>query len=211
MPARRQRPRLGLAVADHAADEQIGIVEGGAVGVCDRVAELAALVDRAGHLGRDMARYATREGELAKERGHAFLVLADVWVKAGVGAFEVGVGDQPRAAVTGARHVDRVQVALADGAVHVHVDEVEARRGAEVAEQPRLDVLRQERLLEQRICQQIDLPDREVVGRAPVSVDQPQLLGRERTLGGNSALLGHFVPPASFRLRQDGAYPVATD
>ena len=40
-------PGLGLAVADHAGDEQVGVVERRAEGVDERVAELAALVDRA--------------------------------------------------------------------------------------------------------------------------------------------------------------------
>ena len=47
VPAGGERPGLGLAVADDAGDEQVGVVEGGAVGVGERVAELAALVDRA--------------------------------------------------------------------------------------------------------------------------------------------------------------------
>ena len=51
VPARGQRARLGLAVADHAADQQVRVVERGAVGVQQRVAELAALVDRARRLG----------------------------------------------------------------------------------------------------------------------------------------------------------------
>ena len=55
MPAGGERSGLGLAVADDAADEEIGVVERGAVGVGERVAELAALVDRAGRLGRDVA------------------------------------------------------------------------------------------------------------------------------------------------------------
>ncbi len=45
MPARGERPRLRFAVADDRGDDQIRIVKGGAVGVRERVAELAALVD----------------------------------------------------------------------------------------------------------------------------------------------------------------------
>ena len=74
MPARRERPGLGLAVADDARDEQVGVVEGGAVGVRERVAELAALVDRAGRLGRDVARDPARERELAEELAQPVLV-----------------------------------------------------------------------------------------------------------------------------------------
>ena len=67
VPARRERPGLRLAVADDAGDEQPRVVEGGAVRVRERVAELAALVDRAGRLGRRVARDPARERELAEE------------------------------------------------------------------------------------------------------------------------------------------------
>jgi hypothetical protein len=53
--------------------------------------------------------------------------------------------------VAGPRDVDGVEVALTDRAVQMRVDQVEAGRGAEVAEQPRLDVLGAERLAEQRV------------------------------------------------------------
>jgi hypothetical protein len=42
-----------------------------------------------------------------------------------------------------------------------------------MAEQPRLDVARLERTAQQRIVEQVDLADAEVVRRPPVSVDQP--------------------------------------
>jgi hypothetical protein len=51
VPARRERPRLGLAVADDAARDEVRVVEDGPVGVGEGVAELAALVDRAGVSG----------------------------------------------------------------------------------------------------------------------------------------------------------------
>ena len=65
VPARRQRAGLRLAVADDAGDDQIGIVERRAVGVRQRIAQLAALVDRAGRLRRDVARDAARETRTA--------------------------------------------------------------------------------------------------------------------------------------------------
>ena len=79
VPAGGQRARFGLAVADHAADEQVRVVEGGAVGVHEGVAQLAALVDRAGRLGGDVAGDAAGEGELAEEPAQPLLVVADVW------------------------------------------------------------------------------------------------------------------------------------
>ena len=56
VPARRQRARLRLTVADHAADDEIWIVERGAVRVRQRVAELATFVDRARCFRRRVAR-----------------------------------------------------------------------------------------------------------------------------------------------------------
>ena len=67
VPARGERAGLGLAVADHAGDQQVGVVERGAVGVRERVAELAALVDRARRLRRDVARDAAGERELPEQ------------------------------------------------------------------------------------------------------------------------------------------------
>ncbi len=86
VPAGGQGAGLGLAVADHAADEEVRIVEGGAIGVEQRVAELAALVDRARRLGRHMARDAAGERELGEEPLHARLGLRDVRVDLAVGA-----------------------------------------------------------------------------------------------------------------------------
>ena len=180
VPARRQRPGLGLAVADDAADEQVGVVVGGAVRVRERVPELAALVDRAGRLGRGVARDPARERELAEQLAQPVLARADVRVELGVRALEVGVRDDPRPAVARPGDVDRVQLPGADRAVQVHPDQVQAGRRAEVPEQPRLDVLGAQRLAEQRVVEQVDLPDRQVVRRAPVGVDEPELVCVER-------------------------------
>ena len=179
MPARRQRPGLGLAVADDAGDDQVGIVERRAVGVRQRVAELAALVDRARRLRRDVARDAAGEGELGEEPLHPLLVLRDVRIDLAVGPLEIGVGDQPRAAVAGAGDVDHVEVELFDQPVEVDVDEVEAGRRAPMAEQARLDVLLRRAACEQRIVEEIDLADGQIVGGAPVGVDQRGLLFRQ--------------------------------
>ena len=179
VPARRQRPRLRLAVADDAGDDQVGIVEGGAVRVRDGVAELAALVHRPGGLRRHVAGNAAREGELGEQALHALLVLGDVRVHLAVGAFEVGVGDQAGSAVPGSGDVQHVQVVLLDHPVQVDVDEVEAGGGPPVAQEARLDVLLGQGLLEQRVVVEIDLADRQVVGGPPVRVQEREFLVRQ--------------------------------
>ena len=194
MPARRERPRLGLAVANDACDEQLGVVERRAVRVGERVAELTALVDRPRRLRRDVARDPAGEGELAEKLMHARLVHAHVRIDLAVRALEVGVRDEPRPAVARPGHVERVEVAGPDRAVEVRVDEVQPRGRPEVPEQPRFDVLRRERLAKQWVGEQEDLTDGEVVRRAPIRVDEPKLLGRERALLGLDAGRGLHDP-----------------
>ena len=183
VPAGRERPGLGFSVADDAADEQVGVVERSAIGMHERIAELAALVDRARSLRRDVARDAAGEGELPKEPPKAFLVAPDVRVDLRVGALEVGVGDERRPAVTGAGHEDRVQVVRLDRAVQVRVEEVQTRRRPPVTEEARLDVLERERLAQQWVVEQVDLSDGEVVGSSPVCVEEPELLGIDLCIG----------------------------
>ncbi len=182
VPAGGERPRLRLAVADDAGDDQVGIVERRPVGVAQGVAELAALVDAARRLRGDVAGDAAGEAELLEQPPHPLRVLADLRIDLAVGPFEVGVGDQRRAAVPRADDVDHVQVIALDDPVEVRAEHVQARRRAPVAEQPRLDVLPPQRLPQQRVVEQVDLPDREVVGRPPVGVELAEFLRRERCL-----------------------------
>src|SRR5215208_4210149 len=137
-----------------------------------RVSELAALVDRAWRLWRDVGGHATRKRELAEQPAHALLVLADSGIDLRVRPLEIRIRDQPWPAVPGASHVDRVQIARSNRAVHMGVEQIEARSGAPVPQQSRLDMLDLQRLPEQRVVEQVDLPYREIVRRTPVGVDQ---------------------------------------
>ena len=71
VPGRGERPGLRLAVADHTGDEQLRVVERRAVGMGQGVAQLAALMDRARGLRRDMAGHPAGERELPEQPGHA--------------------------------------------------------------------------------------------------------------------------------------------
>ncbi len=182
VPTCGQRPRLRLAVADDAGDEQIGIVEGGAVGVRDRIAQFAPFVDRAGRLRGDVAGDAAGKRKLREQPLHPLLVLRNLRIQLAIGSFEIGVGHEPRSSVAGSGDVDRVEIVLLDRAVQVDVEKVQSRRGAPVAQQPRLDVFVPQRLFQQRIVVQIDLADRQVVGRPPVGVHFSQQVGRKRLI-----------------------------
>jgi hypothetical protein len=129
------------------------------------------------------------EGELAEQGAKTVLVLPDRGVDLAVGAFEVGVGHQSWAAVTRPGDEHRVEVALLDRPVQVGIEQVQPRRGPPVPEQPRLDVLRQQWFAEQWVGHEVDLPDREVVRRSPVGVQQLEVtLG---VGGGDRACEGH--------------------
>src|SRR5712671_3238696 len=56
------------------------------------------------------------------------------------------------------------------------IDEIEPGRSAPVSEQARLDVLRFQRLPEQRIVEQVYLSNRKIVGGAPIGVEMRQFL-----------------------------------
>ena len=77
---------------------QIGIVERRAVRVHQRIAELAALVDRAGRFRRGVAGNAAGKRELLEQPfQHPASSCDDIRVQLAVSALEVGVGHQPPA------------------------------------------------------------------------------------------------------------------
>src|SRR5439155_10852140 len=73
------------------------------------------------------------------------------------------------------------------------VDEVETRGRSPVPEEPRLHVLGAERLAQERVVEQVDLPDGEVVGRAPVGIEEPELLRRKRAHDVRPPRSGHVT------------------
>jgi hypothetical protein len=86
VPSGGQRPGFSFAVADDACHDQVGVVERGAVGVGQGVAELTALVDRLGRLGRHGGGDAAGKGELPEQGLQPFLSPADCRVDLAVGA-----------------------------------------------------------------------------------------------------------------------------
>ena len=176
VPRGRQRPGLRLPVADHTGDQQIRVVERRPVGVHQGVAELAALVDRPRRLRGRVRGDPAGEGELPEQRPQPLFGAVDARVAFGVGAVEVGVGDHAGSAVPGPGHVQGVQVAVADGTVQVGVEEVQARGGAPMAQQPRLDIVPAEAVAQQRVTLQVDLADAQIVRRPPPRIHRRQLL-----------------------------------
>ena len=131
VPGGRQWPGFRFAVADHAGDDQIGIVERRAEGVAQRIAQFAAFVDRSRRGRRDMAGNSARKRELLEQLFQTGLIQADVRIDLALAAFEIDVADQCRAAMAGAGDIDHVEVVLLDHPVQVDIDEVLAGRCAQ--------------------------------------------------------------------------------
>src|SRR5467141_1830633 len=127
MPTAGQRPGLGLAIADNAGYEQVGIVECGAVSMRERIAKLATFVNRARSLGRCMTRNAAGKGELLKKPFDASLILGDVRIDLAIGSLQISIGHDSRSAVPRTGDEDHVQVLFLDHAIQMHIDEVQTR------------------------------------------------------------------------------------
>ena len=145
-PSAFERPGLRLAIADHARDNQIGIVERRAERMHQRIAELAAFVDRPRHVRARMTRHAARRRELAKQEAHTLGVLGNPRINLGVRTLEIGVRHDRRSAVAGTGYINDVGVVLANQPVEMHVDKILPRRSPPMPKQTRLDVLGPQRL-----------------------------------------------------------------
>ncbi len=170
MPGSRKRTGLGLAIADDAGHDQVGIVKYRAISVGQRIAELPAFMNRSWRLGGGMARDSAREGELAEQPAHPSLVLRDIRIELAISAFEPSVGDHARCAMARSGDEQDVEIPRLDDAVEMDIDEIEARRRSPMTEETWLDVLDLQWLAQQWIGKQIYLADRQIIGGAPPSV-----------------------------------------
>ena len=154
-------------------------------------------MDGAGRLGRKVARNAAGVGELAEELLQAGLVIGDVGADLTVGAVEQRLGGAGRATVTRAHQEDSILVVIGNKAVDVAEQEVDAGRGAPVANQTVLNVrttkvshlaglLVDKVSAHQRVGAKVDLTDGQIVRCAPIQVDALEL--------GSRNLMSQFLP-----------------
>ena len=185
VPGGGQGAGLGLAVADDAGGDQVGVIQHRAEGVGQGVAQLTALMDGAGGLRGHLAGDAAGEGELLEELLQALFILADVGVDLAVRPLQIGLGDHGVAAVAGTGEVDHVQVVLVDDPVEVCIDEVLTRDSAPVTNDLFLDLGRFERLFQQGGVQKIQLAGGQIVRGPPVGVYLFQLGRRQGSFPGH--------------------------
>jgi hypothetical protein len=180
MPGGGQRPGLGLPISDHAGDDQVGIIEDRAISMQQRIAEFAALMNGTRRLRGRVAWYPPWKRELPDEPQNASRMLRHLRIDFAVGSLKPGVGDHARRAVPWAGDEEDVQILVFDDPIEVDIDEIQTGGRAPVAQQARLHMLESKRLRQERVGQEVDLSDRQVVRRAPPGVHQAQLVGGER-------------------------------
>ena len=165
-----QRAGLRLAVTDNYGCDQVRVIQHRTEAVRQRITKLAALVDGAWGLRGNVAGNAARERKLLEQALHALGVLADVRVNLAVSALEIGVRHEEIAAVTRTGQQDHIQIILLDDAVQMNVNQVLTGHRAPVTDDLLLDVLGLQRLLEQRVIEQVKLTGCKIICRPPVCV-----------------------------------------
>src|ERR1700753_2140096 len=93
VPAGCKRTSLALTISDHGQSDEVWMIENGAKGMRDGIAQLATLVDATWRFGCAVTANAAWEGKLLEEDAHAFLCFCLLWVDLGVDSLEVRVGD----------------------------------------------------------------------------------------------------------------------
>src|SRR5690606_5517676 len=180
VPGGGQGAGFRLAVADGGEDHQIGVVEGGAKGVGQTVAQLAPLVDGAGQFRGAVAAKAAGKGKVPEQGRQALGVLPHLRVDLGIAALQVHRRQHPGGAVAGAGHKDGVEVVLCYHPVGVDVHERQPGARPPVPQQALHDVFWLKWLPKQWVVPQVDRPRRQVVAGALVTVDGVQLAPVER-------------------------------
>ncbi len=169
-------------------------------------------MDGAGRLRRDVAPDVPWERELLEELLHPFRILALVRIDLRVRPFEIRRPQDPRCTVARSGHEDHVEILLEDQPIQVHPDEGQCGARAPVAEEPVLDVLRLQRLPEQRVVLEEDHPYGQVVARPPVRVHQLPLFVGEQLCFGHCLLVenGRFHDFPSFGFVRGGSQSAAS-
>src|SRR5690348_15529488 len=199
VPGCRERARFRFAVANDAGRDQVGIVQHGAEGMGQGITQFATFVDRTWCLWRRMAWYSAWKGELPEKPAQTGFVLRNIRIAFAIGALEIGVGDDPRRAVTGTGDEQQVQFALCNHAIEMSVDEVQSWYGAPMPQQSGLGMFAFQRLLKERIGKKINLTDRKVICGAPPLIQSRKLFLGERSLDHGFSIAISVAPTASRR------------
>ena len=174
-PTSRQRTGFSFPVTDDSRRDHFRIVEDSAGRVRKRIAEFAALMDRAGCFRCRMGSDPAGEGELFVEFRQAFQILGDVRIDFRIGTVQIGVRNHDLATMSRSFDVEHVQVIFVDDAVQVGIDEILSGDGSPVADWMEFHISRLDRALQQRIVLQVQLSHGDEIGGAPEGIHLVQI------------------------------------
>src|SRR5436305_807363 len=123
-----------------------------------------------------MAWYAAREGELPEQPCHAGRVPPNLRIDLFIAAIEPRAGQHGGTAMPRPADEQNLAIIASNDPVEMRMDEGEPRRGSPMSQQARLDIFGCQWPTQQWIVGEVDLPDGEVIRRAPPSVDRGQLM-----------------------------------
>ena len=130
MPGSSQRTGFGFAIANDAGHQQVGVVEGGSIGMGEAIAQFAPLLNLTGCAGYEVTRQTEgprkRPDQVAYTR-HARLVLRVEFTQS---TFQKQVGKVGGCAVTRPRHQQNAGIGILHKPVQVGINQVQARRGS---------------------------------------------------------------------------------
>src|SRR5579864_8307607 len=112
------------------------------------VSQFASLMDGTGSFRRAVTADAARKRELLEKLAEPSFVLTLFRIDLGVSPFEITGPENARRSMPRPGHEDHVQVQLFDQPVQMNVHERQTRARSPMSEQPVLDVLRLQRLLQ---------------------------------------------------------------
>src|SRR5205807_8316621 len=110
LPGAFKRSGHSSSIPNHSRDYQIAVVESGAKGVGQDIAQLASFVNGAWGGHTDVAGDPSRGRKLAKQATYTLPILADLRIGLRVGTFEVHISEDRRSTMTWSCQVDHIDI-----------------------------------------------------------------------------------------------------
>ena len=162
--------RLRFAIADHAGNQQAGIVECGTVRMRQGISQLSAFMNGSGSLRSDMTRNTTGKRELAKETPHSLTITADIRIYLAVRPVQPGIRQNCGTTVARPPDTKSIETTRLDHTVEMGMDKIQSGRGAPVTKKSRLRMFRKQWLHQQWIFHQVDLADGQKIRGTPIGI-----------------------------------------
>src|SRR5579864_1018007 len=180
VPGSRERTGFRLAIAHDCRNNQLWIVKGRATGMREDVAEFSAFVNRSRSFRRAVTPDSAGEGKFMEELPQAVFVKTLLGIDLGVRPLQVSGAKHAGSAMSRASKKNHIEIVFLDQAVQMDIDKRKSGARSPMAEQTILDVLRLQRLGEQRVFAKVDHSQTEIVAGSPVDFRLAQFFCTQR-------------------------------